>query len=81
MPWPKGKPKPATRAKLTPEQVIEIRIRYADGKESMREIAEAYGMGHDAIYKIINGYSWTQLPGTWDPELRTYLNTKEGSKP
>ena len=81
MPWPKGKRKPATRAKLTPEQVVEIRIRYADGNESMREIAEAYGMGHDAIYKIINGYSWTLLPGTWDPELRNYPKPKEGKTP
>lgn len=70
-----------TKAKLTPEQVVEIRIRYADGSESMREIAEAYGMGHDAIFNIINGYTWRQLPGTWDPELRTYFNKSKGSTP
>lgn len=81
MPWPKGKAHPPTRAKLTPEQVIEIRIRYADGNESMREIAEAYGIGHDAVFNIINGYTWRQLPGTWDPELRTYLKSKNGGTP
>ena len=81
MPWPRGKTHPPTRAKLTTEQVIEIRIRYADGDESMRQIAEAYGMGHDAIYKIVNGYTWQHLPGTWDPKLRSYLKSKEGVTP
>lgn len=47
----------------------------------MRQIAEAYGMSHDAIYRIINSDSWTTLPGTWDPELRNYLKPKEGRTP
>ena len=82
MPWPKGKRRPApTKAKLTPEQDNEVRKRYANGSESMRQIAQAYGMGCDAIFKIVNGYTWQHLPGTWDPELRTYLKPKEGRTP
>lgn len=81
MPWPAGRPKPPTRTKLTPEQVVEIRIRYADGNESYRTIAAAYGVTCDTIYKIVNSYSWQLLPGTWDPELRTYLKPKEGRTP
>lgn len=82
MPWPKGVHRPApTKAKLTPAQVIEIRLRYATGSESYRKIAEAYGLRHDTVYKIVNGYTWQHLPGTWDPELRTYLKPKEGRTP
>ena len=73
MPWPKGVHRPA--------QVIEIRLRYATGNESYRKIAEAYGLRHDTVYKIVNGYTWQHLPGTWDPELRTYLTTAKGRTP
>lgn len=82
MPWPKGVHRPApTKAKLTPEQVIEIRLRYATSSESYRKIAEVYGLHHDTVYKIINSYTWQHLPGTWDPELRTYFTAKEGRAP
>ena len=40
MPWPIGQQRAApARSKLTPAQVVEIRIRYADGNESQRQIA------------------------------------------
>ena len=81
MPWPRGKAHPPTRAKLTPAQVVEIRIRYADGEESMRQIAEAYGIGHDAVWNIVNSYTWRDLPGTWDPELRNYFNAGKDAAP
>ena len=82
MPWPIGQQRAApARSKLTPAQVVEIRIRYADGNESQRQIAEDYGVCTDCISKIVNNLSWTTLPGTWDPELRNYLKTKEGKTP
>ena len=56
MPWPKGKPKPATRAKLTPEQVVEIRIRYADGKVTDDE-TEDYLKALDQLREMLRcGY-------------------------
>lgn len=76
MPWPLGRPKPPTRAKLTPAQVLEIRRRYRDGGETQRQIAADYGVSCDCISEIVNNFSWRHLPGTWDPELDNYLSRK-----
>jgi hypothetical protein len=50
----------AARAKLTPEQVIEIRSRRANG-ESMSSLAREYGVWLRAIQCIVYRYSWAWL--------------------
>ena len=47
-------------AKLTAEDVIEIRTRAALG-ELHREIAESFGVGRRAIDKIVRGEAWRRV--------------------
>lgn len=51
-------------AKLTEDQVLEIRARVADG-ELQRVIAADYGVARSTISRIANGHGWTHVP----PEL------------
>ena len=76
MPWPLGRPKDPTRAKLTPEQVLEIRRRYRDGGETQRQIAADYGVTTGCVGAIVTGVTWRRLPGVWDPELDIYFTAK-----
>jgi hypothetical protein len=48
-------------AKLSSEDVQEIKIKYLPGKISYRELAESYGVSRSAISKIIIGKSWRHL--------------------
>lgn len=50
-------------AKLTEEQVIEIRERYAAGGESYASLAEDYPVSTSAIGLIIQGRRWAHLLG------------------
>jgi hypothetical protein len=63
--WAKGRGRVADnrgerngQAKLTESQVREIRQMYADGKMSQRAIARLYGVGQDAISKIVRRKGW-----------------------
>jgi hypothetical protein len=47
-------------AKLTAEQVIEIRTRHDRG-ESIRSLAIAYGVGRGTAQDIIHGRSWAHV--------------------
>lgn len=47
-------------AKLTSEQVIEIRKRYANGGISQKALAKEYGMGQATISLIISRKRWKQ---------------------
>lgn len=47
-------------AKLTKEQVIEIRQLYADGM-GQTAIAERYDVRHEAIYKIVHRLRWKHV--------------------
>ena len=49
------------RAKLTEEQVIEIRSRYAAGGVSQRKLAAEFGVGQQLISRIIRRKTWTHL--------------------
>lgn len=46
-----------TRQKLAPEQVIELRDRYADG-EAIASLARAFGLSHTAASKVAKGASY-----------------------
>ena len=45
-------------AKLTAEQALNIRRRYADGGIYQRELAEEYDIGRENVGKIIRGERW-----------------------
>lgn len=47
--------------KLTEEQVIEIRNKYAAGSSSA-ELSQKYGVSKNQIIKIANGKNWSHLP-------------------
>jgi hypothetical protein len=48
------------RHKLRLEQVIEIRERYIPRKTSEEKLAKEYGVGREAISKIIRGENWNK---------------------
>lgn len=48
-------------AKLSEEQVIEIRHKYSKGV-SCRDIGNEYGVSHHQVLKIIHGKNWKHLP-------------------
>jgi hypothetical protein len=47
-------------AKLTWEQVREVRRKYASGSVSMRSLARSLAVSHSTIREIINGSSWKE---------------------
>jgi hypothetical protein len=59
--WNKGKPQhPAnSHAKITPEQVVEIRNSIFNRKL----LSEKYGLKPDTIYKIYTGRLWPNIGG------------------
>jgi hypothetical protein len=48
-------------AKLTEEQVIEIRRRYADGGVTQQELGDEFGVARRTISDIIRREIWTHL--------------------
>lgn len=51
------------RSKITNEQANEIRIKYANGSITMRELADEYGLkSHKSVQKIIANKSYSSLP-------------------
>lgn len=46
------------RAKLTADQVREIRVRYARGGTTQGALGEAYGVQQAAVSKIVLGRKW-----------------------
>lgn len=51
------------KAKLTANNVLDIRVLYAAGFESLQELAERYALRVLAVSRIISGASWSHLPG------------------
>jgi hypothetical protein len=49
------------RAKLTAEQVRDIRHRYASGKESQGQLAREFGVRQGAIWAIVYRKIWTHV--------------------
>lgn len=49
-------------SKLTEEQVIQIRKRYAAGGIRQKDLAKEYGVSDPLIYLIVHDKVWTHLP-------------------
>jgi hypothetical protein len=47
------------RAKLTPKQVKQIRIKYDKNDCSIRSLARKFGISHSTVLDIVKGRSWT----------------------
>ena len=47
------------RAKLTEEQVAEIRYRYSAGGVTQRELGDEFGVGDQMISRIVRNRNWT----------------------
>ena len=50
-----------TNAKLTPDQVLEIRDKYAKGNTTHRKLAEEYNIHHSQITKILTRKLWSHI--------------------
>jgi len=48
-------------AKLTPEAVTQIRIKYANGEANQSELARTYGVSHSSIQAIIARRNWKHI--------------------
>lgn len=49
------------QAKLTEEQVTEIRDRYARGGITQYQLAEEYSIGQGSVSRIVRGVRWTHV--------------------
>lgn len=56
--YQRGSDRPA--AKLTDDQIVEIRQAYAHGSKQT-EIAESYGITQGLVSLIVNGKRWTHV--------------------
>lgn len=62
-----GPPQPGEShpmARLTEDQVLEIRYRYATGEVSQYQLADEYSSSQAQIGRIVRGESWRHLDGT-----------------
>jgi hypothetical protein len=50
-------------AKLTPEQVVEIRERYWRGMESQGALCRAYGVSKETIGRVVRGETFQEYGG------------------
>lgn len=48
--------------KLTVEQVLEARLRYAAGERELSKLARAYGVGRQAVQSAAVGQTYRDLP-------------------
>jgi hypothetical protein len=51
----------SSSAKLTEDQVSEIRRRHGGG-EVQRDLAREFGVGHTSIGRIVRGEGWKHVP-------------------
>jgi len=59
--YQKGSDRPA--AKLTDEQIVEIRETYARGGYTQADLAETYGITQGLVSLIVNGKRWRHVSG------------------
>jgi hypothetical protein len=50
------------RAKLTVEQVLEARLRYASGEREFSKLAREFGVSREAIRNAVDGLTFKYLP-------------------
>jgi hypothetical protein len=48
-------------SKLKPDQVLEIRRKYATGKYSLRQLGDEYNVILNTIWKIVNRITWKHI--------------------
>jgi hypothetical protein len=51
------------KAKLTEEQVLEIRKRYSETHNDISDMASEYGISPNEMYRVITGKTWRHVPG------------------
>lgn len=51
------------KAILNEESVLQLRIDYATGAYSQREIAEKYGISFHNVYHVVSGKTWNDVGG------------------
>ena len=51
-----------SKRKLTVEQVLEARLRYAAGERELSKLARAYGVGRQALQSAVVGHTFKDLP-------------------
>ena len=51
-----------SRAKLTVEQVLEARLRYASGEREFSKLAHEYGVSREAVRHAVEGLTFKYLP-------------------
>jgi DNA-binding GntR family transcriptional regulator len=50
------------RTKLTVEQVLEARLRYASGEREYSKLAREYGVSREAVRNAVEGLTFKYLP-------------------
>jgi transposase-like protein len=50
------------RTKLTAEQVLEARLRYASGEREYSKLAREFGVSREAIRNAVDGMTFKYLP-------------------
>jgi hypothetical protein len=50
-------------SKLTEDEVIELRERYANGTPTQKELADEYGITRPEVGHIVQGRKWTETGG------------------
>lgn len=50
-------------AKLTEEQVVEARTKYATGRHTQLDLAREYGLSDGPMWELLHGITWKYLPG------------------
>jgi hypothetical protein len=56
------------RARLTPEEIAEIRMRYATGRVSQQRLAGIFGITQQQISRIIVGRNWREGTALISPQ-------------
>jgi DNA-binding XRE family transcriptional regulator len=70
-----GQKNPA--AKLTNKQIAEIRLAYANGGYTQKQLAQKYGVSYQCISKVVRGDRRAKQPGkTGDYSSRRQSNSK-----
>jgi hypothetical protein len=53
---------PLRKRKLTTEQVLEARWRYASGEREWGKLSRDYGVSREAIKSAVSGLTFKELP-------------------
>jgi hypothetical protein len=51
-----------SRTKLTVEQVLEVRLRFASGQREFSKLAREFGVSREAVRNAVEGLTFKYLP-------------------